>query len=219
MVGKLAWDQTGQKKYETGTDRGVLFPFGDTEYNPGVAWSGLRLVTEAPDGAEETALYADNIKYLSLLSAENFKGSIGAYTYPDEFGILDGSVELGKGVTVGQQPRGLFGFSYRTLIGNDVKGTDYGYKIHLVYGAKVSPSQRENTSVNDTPAGVELSWDFTTTPIDIPGAKPSAHLIIDSTKVTADQLTQIEDALYGSADTEPHLLMPQEVVDIVKAAA
>ena len=217
----MQWDQVGEKTFESGTDRGVLFPTDDKgAYGAGVPWSGLTKVSESPDGAEETILWADNIKYASLLSTENFKGSISAYQSPEEFDVMDGSVSIATGVTVGQQQRVPFGFSYRTLIGNDTQGLKAGYKIHLVYGAKVSPSSRERNTVNDTPAGVELAWDFTTTPIAIPGADPSAHLVIDSTKIEADKLKAIEELIYGTeaGTTNPKMPTPQAIIDILKPA-
>lgn len=216
---KLQWDAEGTKLFETGTDRGAIFVNDGEKYGPGVAWNGLRTVSESPDGAEETALYADNIKYASMLSAENFKGSIGAYTYPDEFALLDGSAPLDEGIvgiTMGQQDRGVFGFTYRTLIGNDTKGTNYGYKLHLVYGAKVSPSERENNTVNDSPAAIELSWDFTTTPTSTPNGKKTAHIVIDSTKTPAPIMKQIEDMLYGTESGVPTLPTPAELVALAK---
>lgn len=215
----LTWDNVGEKRYETGTDRGVLYPF-DTEqnkYGDGVAWSGLTKVSEAPDGAEETALYADNVKYGSMTSAENFKGSITAYQSPEEFDLLDGTAEIATGIRISQQARGTFGFSWRTLIGNDTKGTSFGYKIHLMYGAKVSPSQRDNETVNDSPKTTDLSWSFTTTPVQVPGFKPTAHIIIDSTKVSKDVMDKIEGVLYGGTSTAK-LPTPAELIDLVKPA-
>lgn len=210
----LTWDDTGKRLYETGTDRGVLFPTDDTgAYTTGVAWNGLTKVTEKPDGAEETVLYADNLKYLSLMSEETFKGSIEAYTFPDEFNAADGTRELGSGITVGQQARKSFGLAYRTLVGNDVKANDFGYKIHLVYGAKVSPSEREYESVNDDPGAVKLSWEFSTTPVALPNYKPVAHLIFDSTKMDVADLKKLEDMIYGNGTeaTEPKLPLPSEL--------
>lgn len=219
----MKWDQVGEKAYESGTDRGVLFPAAEDgkSFGAGIPWSGLTKVAESPDGGEETILWADNVKYASLLSTENFKGSITAYQSPEEFDVSDGSVELEKGLTVTQQTRVPFGLSYRTLIGNDAKGLKAGYKIHLVYNAKVSPSSREHNTINDTPAAVELSWDFTTTPVDVPGADQSAHLIIDSTKVTPEQLTQVEALIYGSEEGTANTKMPlpQDIIDILKPAA
>lgn len=215
--GPLVWDQAGEKLYETGTDRGAIYPYKGSAYQAGVAWTGLRQVSESPDGAEETALYADNIKYASMLSAENFKFTIGAYTYPDEFAALDGSAPLQEGmagVTMGQQNRGMFGFSYRTLIGNDTEGNEFGYKLHIVYGAKVSPSSRENNTINDSPAAVEMSWDATTTPQAVPGGKSTAHIVIDSTKVTSAQLKAVEDMLYGTESQAAKLPMPSDLISI-----
>lgn len=212
----LTWDNVGENRYETGTDRGVLYPYNSktNAYDTGVAWSGLTKVSEAPDGAEETALYADNIKYGSMTSAENFKGSISAYMSPKEFDILDGTAEIAKGIRIAQQDRGTFGFSWRTLIGNDTKGTAFGYKIHLMYGAKVSPSQRENATVNESPATTDLSWSFTTTPIQVKGFKPTAHIIIDSTTTDQTALKKIEDMIYGTSTTAK-LPTPTELVALV----
>lgn len=195
---RLQWDQTGERLYEVGTDRGVLYPTDNTgAYTTGVAWNGLTAVTESPDGAEETPLYADNMKYLSLFSKENFKGTISAYTYPDEFAECDGNVEVATGVYAGQQRRKVFGMSYRTRIGNDVNEDAHGYKIHLVYQAKVSPSERAYETINDTPNAITLSWSFTTTPVNVDNMDPVAHLVIDSTKVEAAKLTALEAILYG----------------------
>lgn len=216
----MKWDQVGDKSYETGTDRGVLFPAAEDgkSFGAGIPWSGLTKVAESPDGGEETILWADNVKYASLLSTENFKGSITAYQSPKEFDVSDGSVEIQKGLLVTQQTRVPFGLSYRTLIGNDAKGLKAGYKIHLVYNAKVSPSSREHNTINDTPAAVELSWDFTTTPVDVPGADPSAHLIIDSTKVTPEQLKKVEALIYGadSSISNAKMPLPVDIINIIK---
>ena len=202
-MSKLVWDQTGEKLYETGTDRGVVYPYNGTThaYDTGYAWNGLTAVTESPSGAENTDLYADNVKYLSLRSAEEFGGTIEAYMYPDEFAILDGSVELATGVTIGQQKRGLFGLSYRTLIGNDVDSNDHGYKLHLVYGATASPSEKSYSSVNDSPEAITFSWEFTTNPVSVTGHKPTAIITIDSTKADATKLTNLENILYGTDGT------------------
>lgn len=209
---KLTWDDTGKRLYETGTDRGVLFNTDNAgAYTDGVAWNGLSKVTESPDGAEETAIYADNGKYLSLLSTENFKGTIEAYTYPDEFGACDGSAELATGVTVSQQTRAPFGLVYRTLVGNDVKATDYGYKIHLVWGAKASPAERAYETVNDTPAAITFSWAFTTTPVQVEGLKPTASMVIDSTAADATALKKLEDMIYGTESNPAKLPSPAEV--------
>lgn len=211
---KLKWDQTGERIYETGADRGVVFVY-DTDqnkYGTGVAWNGLTKVNESPSGAESNPQYADNTKYLDLYSAEEFGATIEAFTYPPEFEECDGSAELAQGVTIGMQNRKMFGFAYRTLIGNDTKGTDFGYKIHLVYGAKASPSEKSRDTVNDSPEAVTFSWEVTTTPVTVEGFKPTAHLIINSTLVNPTKLQQFEAKLYGddSAGT-PTLMMPDEV--------
>lgn len=220
-MAKLKWDETGKRLYETGTKMGVLYPQNeDGTYPKGVAWNGLMSVTESPSGAEASALYADDAKYLELYSNEEFGFTIGAYTYPDEFAECDGSAELAPGVGIGQQPRKAFGLSYRTIIGNDTKGSDYGYKLHLVYGAKASPSERSYASVNDSPEALELSWECTTTPVPVTGHKPSAHIEIDSTKIDGKKLTKIEEMLYGKdgeTETEPKLPLPDEIIQILTA--
>lgn len=223
-MAKLKWDETGKRLYETGTKMGVLYPQNeDGTYPKGVAWNGLMSVTESPSGAEASALYADDAKYLELYSNEEFGFTIGAYTYPDEFAECDGSAELAPGVGIGQQPRKAFGLSYRTIIGNDTKGSDYGYKLHLVYGAKASPSERSYASVNDSPEALELSWECTTTPVPVTGHKPSAHIEIDSTKIDEKKLTKIEEMLYGKdgetgTAIEPKLPLPDEIIQILTAA-
>ena len=197
----LKWDQTGDRLYETGTDRGVLYPYSSTakKYVAGVAWNGLTAVTESPSGAEATDLWADNIKYLSIRSAEQFGATVEAYTYPDEWGQCDGSAEIATGVTIGMQKRAMFGLSYRTLVGNDTDNNDHGYKIHLVYGATASPSQRSYATVNDSPEAITFSWELTTTPVEVSGFKPTAILTVDSTKVDSTKLATLEAALYGVA--------------------
>lgn len=225
---RLTWDDTGKRLYETGTKMGVLYPQSDDgTYPKGVAWNGLMSVSESPSGAEASPLYANDAKYLELYSNEEFGFTIGAYTYPEEFAACDGSAELisESGVYVGQQPRKAFGLTYRTVVGNDVKGSDYGYKLHLVYGAKASPSEKGYSSINDSPEAVEFSWECTTTPINIEGFKPAAHIEIDSTKIKPEKLKKIEDALYGTnadggsgAGTEPKLLLPNEIVTILNEA-
>lgn len=216
---QLTWDQTGERLYETGSSKGVLFVMGTTgTYGAGVAWNGLSGVTESPTGAEETAIYADNIKYLSLTSAEEFAGTITAYTYPDEFGACDGSAEVTAGLTVGQQTRRAFGMAYSTIVGNDVEGNDYGEKIHLIYGAKVTPSERAYGTVNDTPEAINFSWAFTTTPVEVPGFKPSAYLVIDSTKVPLDNFEALKAVLYGtdgSSGKTSKLPLPSEVIELL----
>ena len=210
----LNWDQTGEKIYETGTDRGTLYPMSGNTYGDGVAWNGLTAVTESPSGAEPTDLYADNIKYVSIRSAEEFGGTIEAYTYPDEFGQCDGSAELATGVSIGQQARKAFGLAYRSKIGNDVAGNDYGYKIHLIYGATVSPSEKGYATINDSPDAITFSWEFTTTPVQVEGYKPTAILTIDSTKVDATKLAAFEAILYGTSTPSE---TPGEDPTIVKA--
>ena len=219
---KIAWDEKGTHTYETGTDHGVLYAVGDDgTYGKGVAWNGLTKVTESPEGAEATDIYADNIKYLSLLSAESLKGTIEAYTYPDEFGECDGTADLVAGVTVGQQTRKMFGFSYRTLEGNDTKGDAYGEKIHLIYGAKASPSERAYETVNDSPAAVTFSWAFTTTPEAVDDAhKPTASITLSKDKTTPEIWKTITDTLYGSdANTEAKLPTPKELLSLLKVPA
>lgn len=219
-MSKLVWDNTGERLYETGVDRGVLYPIqADNTYSHGVAWNGLSAVNESPSGAEASPVFADNIKYLNLMSAEEFGCGIEAYMYPDEFAECDGSAAITTGVYIGQQNRKVFGFSYRTLIGNDVVGTDYGYKIHLVYGCQASPSEKNNSTVNDSPEAAAMSWDVTTTPVNVTGFKPTAHLYIDSTKVDKQKLAALEAILYGSEDTEAKLPLPDEVLSIVGTAA
>lgn len=215
---KLAWDKTGERLYETGVDRGVVFPFdtANNKYGKGVAWNGLTNVSESPSGAEATALYADNIKYLNLYSAEEFGATIEAYTYPKEFAVLDGSAEIAPGVRIGQQKRGMFGMAYRTLIGSDVDGNDHGYKIHLIYGAMASPSEKAYGTVNDSPEAITFSWELTTTPVNVEGFKPTATVLIDSTEVDPDKLTAFEQILYGTADGEDaRLPLPDEVADLL----
>lgn len=209
---KLKWDQPGERLYETGVDHGVLYrtnPAG--EYANGYPWNGLVNVSESPSGAEATPLYADNMKYLNLVSAENFGATIEAFTYPDEFEECDGSAEIAPGITIGQQNRKSFGLSYRSLIGNDLVGTDYGYKLHLVYGALAAPTEKARATVNETPEAVTLSWELSTTAVEVPGFRPSATLVLDSTKVDAEQLAVLEDILYGTPGTDPRLPLPAEV--------
>lgn len=213
---KLVWDEVGNKLYETGVKMGVLYPLeADGTYPLGVAWNGLVSVTESPSGAEPTPLYADDIKYLNLSSAEEFGATIEAYTYPDEFAACDGSAEIAVGVMIGQQKRLPFGLAYRTVLGNDVEEGDYGYKIHLIYGALAAPSEKAYTSVNDTPEAITFSWEVTTTPVAVPGFKPTASLVIDSTKVNAAKLTAFENIIYGDETHEPRLPLPAEVITLL----
>lgn len=220
-MSKLVWDQTGERLYETGIKNGVLYPIQTGNvYSLGVAWNGLTSITESPSGAEPNDLYADNIKYLSLRSTEDFGGTIEAYTYPDEWMVCDGSAELTTGVIAGQQSRKMFGLCYRTELGNDTDGTDHGYKLHLVYGATASPSERAYTTINDSPEAITFSWQFTTAPVEIgTGFKPTSHLEIDSTKAGTEKMTAIEDILYGTTTTEARLPMPSEVISIMSGAS
>lgn len=222
-MGQISWDNTGERFYETGVDHGVLYPqaTGGT-YPKGVAWNGLTAVTESPTGAEATPLYADNIKYLNLLSNEDFACTIEAYTYPDEFAECDGSASIAEGVRIGQQKRKPFGFSYRTRLGNDIEGDDYGYKLHLVYGGLAAPSEKARNSVNDSPEATTMSWEVSTTPVAVPGFKPTAHIEIDSTKANAEKLKALEEILYGKGDeetgTDPRLPLPAEIITLMGAA-
>ena len=218
---KLTWDVVGERIYETGTSKGVLFVQNALgAYGAGVPWSGLISVTQSPDGGEPTPMYADNIEYLSLTSMENFKGSIEAFTYPDEFAACDGSKEAAPGLFVGQQPRVPFAMAYSTVIGNDTLGEAYGEKIHVIYAAKVAPSERANTTINDTPEAMTISWDFTTTPQQIAavGVKPSAYVCVDSTKVTAAKFKAIQDLLYGTDVLTSDLPTIDELITLIKAA-
>lgn len=215
---RLLWDQTGQRFYETGVDRGVLYIPNNGLYTEGYPWNGLTAVTESPSGAEATPMYADNIKYLNLLSAEDFAGTIEAYTYPTQFGQCDGTAEPETGVFVAQQTRHPFGLCYRTRLGNDVDATDHGYKLHLVYGALAAPSEKAYATINESPEAITLSWDFTTTPVEVTGLKPSAELIIDSTKVSPTNLAALEDILYGTVGADPRLPLPDEVISIFSGA-
>lgn len=199
MNRKLTWDQTGERLYETGVKKGVLFPQGEGgEYPFGVAWNGLTAVTESPSGAEASPLYADDIKYLNLLSTEEFGATIEAYTYPDEFGQCDGTAEIATGVSIGQQKRKQFGLCYQTTLGNDVDNNDFGYKLHIIYGALAAPSEKPYASINDSPEAITFSWEVTTTPVNVDGFKPTANITINSTKVNAEKLAALETILYGS---------------------
>lgn len=218
-MAKLVWDESGKRLYETGVEKGVLYVQGENgQYGNGVAWNGLTAVTESPSGAEPTALYADDIKYLELFSAEEFGATIEAYTYPEEFEACDGSASLGTGVTIGQQDRKAFGLCYRTIVGNDVKGNEHGYKLHLIYGAKAKPSEKAYATVNDSPEAVTFSWEVSTTPVNVAGFKPTASVTIDSTKIEAGKLKAIEDKLYGTENQEPTLIMPDEIKQLIAGA-
>lgn len=215
---KLTWDNTGERIFETGVKQGVLYPIqSDGKYTKGVAWNGLTAVTESPSGAEATALYADDIKYLNLLSNEEFGATIEAYTYPDEFAECDGSAELATGVMIGQQKRKTFGLCYRTTIGNDVEGNDYGYKLHLVYGCLAAPSEKGYSTINDNPDAITFSWEVSTTPVNVEGFKPTSQITIDSTKADPAKLAALEAVLYGGAETEAKLPLPDEVATLMTA--
>lgn len=223
-MAKIVWDATGERFYETGVDHGVLYPIQTGGvYTKGVAWNGLTSVSESPSGAESTAIYADNIKYLNLLSAEEFGATVEAYTYPDEFAECDGSATPTAGVTLGQQSRKVFGLCYRTMIGNDVDGQEHGYKLHLIYGCQASPSEKGYQTINDSPEAITFSWEITTTPVNVTGYKPTACLTIDSTKVDSTKLAALEEVLYGkdgtgdpeTGGTDPKLPLPDEVIEML----
>ena len=215
---RLTWDDLGKRFYETGVKQGVLYPQVGGAYPKGVAWNGLTAVTESPSGAEPTPLYADDIKYLELTSNEEFGCTIEAYTYPDEFKACNGEATLAEGVTIGQQTRVPFGFCYKTVLGNDEKKNDYGYKLHLVYGATASVSEKAFQTINDSPEAITFSWEVTTTPVAVKGFKPTAILTIDSTTIAAEKLTALEDILYGKDEAEPRLPLPDEIAELVKAS-
>lgn len=218
-MSKLTWDATGERFYETGVKQGVLYVQEAGAYPKGVAWNGLTAVTESPSGAEATPLYADDIKYLNLLSNEEFGATIEAYTYPDEFMECDGSAALATGVYIGQQARKTFGMCYRTVLGNDTETNDYGYKLHLIYGALAAPSEKAYATINDSPEAITFSWEVTTTPVNVTGYKPTASITIDSTKVDADKLAALEAILYGDDDAEARLPLPDEIATLMGAAA
>ena len=218
-MSKLVWDKTGERLYETGVNQGVLYvKASDGKYSKGVAWNGLVSVTESPSGAEASPVYADNIKYLNLVSAEEFGASVEAYTYPPEFAECDGSAELAPGVSIGQQSRKEFGLSYKTILGNDSDGDNHGYKIHLIYGAMAAPSEKAYNTVNDAPEAMTMSWELTTTPVAVAGFKPTASLVIDSTKVAEGKLAELEALLYGSDSGEARLPLPDEIATLLKTA-
>ena len=218
-MSKIVWDQTGERLYETGVKQGVLYVRNaDGTYPNGVAWNGLTSISESPSGAEPTPLYADDIKYLNLMSAEEFGATIEAYTYPEEFMQCDGSASVVEGVYIGQQARKTFGLCYRTTLGNDVDGNDYGYKLHLIYGALAAPSEKAYASINDSPEANTFSWEVSTTPVNVTGFKPTASVVIDSTKVDKAKLTALEAILYGSETEEARLPLPDEVAEVMKAA-
>ena len=216
-MAKLVWDQSGQRIYETGVKMGVLYvQDASGAYPKGVAWNGLTAVNETPSGAEATPLYADDIKYLNLRSAEEFGATIEAYTYPEEFEQCDGSAELAPGIKIGQQARNAFGLCYRTVVGNDIAGNDFGYKLHIIYGATAAPSEKAYATVNDSPEAITFSWEVACTPVDVEGFKPTASLVIDSTKVDAEKLAALEAVLYGGESTEASLPLPDAIAEMFK---
>lgn len=217
-MAKITWDNTGERLYETGVKNGVLYIPTDGVYSKGVAWNGLTAVTESPSGAEATALYADDIKYLSLMSNEEFGCTIEAYTYPEEFAACDGSAQLAKGVTIGQQKRSTFGLCYKTTVGNDVAGNDYGYKLHIIYGCLASPSEKAYATINDSPEAITFSWEVTTTPVNVTDARPTSYICIDSTKADPTCLAALEAALYGSESEEAKLPLPDEIKTLMTPA-
>lgn len=213
-MSKLVWDQIGERQYETGVEQAAIYPMTSSgTFGTGAAWNGLTAVTESPSGAESTALYANNKKYGELTSAEDFGGTIEAYMYPDEFAECNGEKELVAGVKIGQQTRKAFGLVYKTLIGNDVEGTKFGYKLHFVYNAKAKPSEKANNTVNDSPEAGTMSWEFTTTPVSVEGFDPAAHIVVDSTKVDAAKLKTLEEMVYGTESAESKMPMPNEIAD------
>jgi hypothetical protein len=218
-MSKLVWDQSGKRLYETGVDHGVLYPIQTGGvYSKGVAWNGLTAVTESPSGADVNDIYADNMKYLGLVGAEKFGATVEAYTYPDEFAECDGSVELVKGATIGQQNRKVFGMVYRTVIGNDVDGNEHGYKLHLIYGATAAPSEKAYNTINEDPEAITFSWELSTTPVNVIGHKPTASLTIDSTKADPTKLAELEKILFGDTETEPRLPLPDEIAQLLNVA-
>lgn len=220
-MAKIVWDQNGERLYETGVKNGVLYVQEAGAYPKGVAWNGLTAVTESPSGAEASPLYADDIKYLNPISTEEFGATIEAYTYPDEFAECDGSASLAQGVMIGQQSRKTFGLCYRTTVGNDTDGNDYGYKLHIIYGALAAPSEKAYATINDSPEAITFSWEVTTTPVNVTGAKPTASITIDSTKADPTKLAALEDILYGKngePGNEPRLPLPDEIKTLMTAA-
>ena len=214
-MSKLVWDQTGERLYETGVKQGVLYIPTSGVYSKGVAWNGLTAVTESPSGAEATPLYADDIKYLNLMSTEEFGATIEAYTYPDEFAECDGSASIADGVTIGQQNRKTFGLCYKTTVGNDVDSNNYGYKLHMIYGCLAAPSEKAYATINDSPEAITFSWEISTTPVNVTGFKPTASVTIDSTKADPTKLAALEDILYGSESDEPRLPLPDELATMM----
>lgn len=214
-MSRLVWDNTGERLYETGVKRGALYPAVNGTYPKGVVWNGLTSVSESPSGADANPIYADDIKYLELRSAEEFGATVEAYMYPEEFAICDGSAAVASGVIIGQQTRKPFGLCYRTILGNDTENDAYGYKLHLIYNAMASPSERSYQTVNDSPEAITFSWELTTTPLAVDGYKPTASMIIDSTKADATKLAALEDILYGTENEDARLPLPGEVIELM----
>ena len=226
-MAKIVWDAAGEKRYEAGVDHCVYYPLNEKgEYTPGVAWNGITSISETPEGAEPESQYADNIKYLTMISAEELNGTIEAYTYPEEFAQSNGEVELTSGVYIGQQNRRPFGLCYRTKVGDDVKGQDAGYKLHLLYGALCSPSEKTYETLNDSPEAITMSWEYSTTPVNVTDHSPTSLLTIDTTKLSAEEkghLTALEEVLYGKDgegdENSPRLPLPDEVASILKTGS
>ena len=214
---KLEWDKSGEKLYETGVKNCALYVFRNNAYDKGIAWNGITGITESPSGAEASPLYADDIKYLNLISNEDFGATLEAYTYPKEFEECDGTAEISKGVSIGQQNRKTFGLAYKTTLGNDVDGNSYGYKIHIIYGCLAAPSEKAYASINDSPEAITFSWELSTTPVEVKGFKPTSTITIDSTKIDAEKLKKLEDKLYGSETGEATLLLPNEIMALLSA--
>lgn len=216
-MARLIWDEVGQRFFETGVKNGVLYvQDNDGSYKNGVVWNGLTAVTESPSGAEETPLYADDVKYLTLRSAEEFGATVEAYTYPEEFEQCDGSAAIAEGVTIGQQARRAFGLCYRTSVGNDIQGQNFSYKLHLIYGCTVAPSEKSYSTINDNPEAITFSWELSTVPVPVDGFSPTASLVIDASKVEKGKMQQLEDALFGDESSEAKLLLPNEIMEMLK---
>ena len=216
-MAKLVFDEVGARYFETGVKNGVMYlQKDDGSYDVGVPWNGLTAVTESPGGGEATPLYADDIKYVTLRSAEEFSATVEAYTYPDEFAVCDGSASLSEGVTIGQQARRAFGLSYKTAVGNDIQGQDLGYKIHIIYGCTVAPSEKAYSTINDSPEAITFSWELSSTPAPVTGHNPTSTVVIDSTRVDAEKLAAIEAVLYGDDEKEATLPTPDELIDLLK---
>ena len=216
-MARLIWDEVGQRFFETGVKNGVLYvQNNDGSYANGVVWNGLTAITESPSGAEETPLYADDVKYLTLRSAEEFGATIEAFTYPEEFEQCDGSAQIAQGITIGQQARKAFGLCYRTAVGNDIQGQEFSYKLHIIYGCTVAPSEKSYSTINDNPEAITFSWELSTVPVPVDGFKPTASLVIDADKVDAGKLQLLENALFGDAENEATLLLPNQIMELMK---